>query len=189
MVSLVLNSLDLRSNCLYFKSYQELARRCNIDFSLQICSSFQMQKYLSHKMQQILKNKQHLAPGLFGSMLCRFTFTRYCTLKLRNLSAGLTTVIWLVVGGRLLFWSVVSFFTAIGRWFFRSVVPLVGSRWSVARLMATFHSTISDIPMGRVREDQRHRRRFTCQRWPAIPVMVIIPLNFASCTFLTHENR
>ena len=52
---------------------------------------------------------------------------------------GLTTVIWSVVGccsgrwlnnrdlvgGRLLFWSVVGFFTAIGRW---SVVP---GRWSV----------------------------------------------------------
>ena len=41
-----------------------------------------------------------------------------------------------MVGGRLLFWSVVGFFTAIGWWFFRSVVPLVGGgyflgKWSV----------------------------------------------------------
>ena len=57
---------------------------------------------------------------------------------------GLTTVIWSVVGccsgrwlnnrdlvgGRLLFWSVVGFFTAIGRW---SVVFQIGGRFSFGR--------------------------------------------------------
>ena len=33
-------------------------------------------------------------------------------------------------------------------------------KWEVA-LMATFHSTIFHISMGPVRDDQRHRRRFT----------------------------
>ena len=56
------------------------------------------------------------------------------------MAGGLTTVIWSVVGccsgrwlnnrdlvgGRLLFWSVVGFFTAIGRW---SVVFQIGGRW------------------------------------------------------------
>ena len=54
---------------------------------------------------------------------------------------------------------------------------------------ATFHLTIFDIPMRHVREDQRHRRRFTRKGRPAIPVMVIIPLNFARCTLITHGNR
>ena len=40
-----------------------------------------------------------------------------------------------------------------------------------------------------VREDQRQRGRFACYRLPAIPVMVIIPLNFAGCTMCKHENR
>ena len=49
-------------------------------------------------------------------------------------------------------------------------------------LKATSHSTIFDIPMRPVCEDQRYRR-------PAIPLMVIIPLNFACCTLPTHGNR
>ena len=53
---------------------------------------------------------------------------------------------------------------------------------------ATSHSTVFDIPMRLVYDDQRHRRRFTRQRQPATPVMVIIPLNFASCTLPTHRN-
>ena len=56
-------------------------------------------------------------------------------------------------------------------------------------LKATFHSTIFDIPMRPMCEDQIHRRRFTRQRWSATPVMVIIPLNFARCTLPTHINR
>ena len=40
-------------------------------------------------------------------------------------------------------------------------------------LKATSHSTIFDIPMRPVREDQKHQRRFTRQRRPATPVMVI----------------
>ena len=56
-------------------------------------------------------------------------------------------------------------------------------------IKATSHSTIFDIPMRPVREDQRHRRRFTRYRMPATPVMVIIPLNFAPCTLPTHRNR
>ena len=56
-------------------------------------------------------------------------------------------------------------------------------------LKATSHSTIFDIPMRPLREDQKHRDRFTHQRRPATPVMVIIPLNFARCTLPTHGNR
>ena len=56
-------------------------------------------------------------------------------------------------------------------------------------LKAISHSTIFDIPMRPVREDQKHRRRFTRQRRPATPVMVIIPLNFARCTLRMHRNR
>ena len=56
-------------------------------------------------------------------------------------------------------------------------------------LKATFHSTIFDIAMPPVREDQRHRRRFTRYRRPAIPVVIIIPFNFARCTLPTHRNR
>ena len=59
-------------------------------------------------------------------------------------------------------------------------------KWS---LKATSHSTIFDIPMRLVGEDQRDRRRFTGWRLPAIPVMVIIPLNFARFTLPTHGNR
>ena len=40
--------------------------------------------------------------------------------------------------------------------------------------------------MPHVREDQRRRGRFTRKGRPAIPVMVIIPLNFARCTLPTH---
>ena len=54
---------------------------------------------------------------------------------------------------------------------------------------ATSHSTIFDIPMRQVREDQRHRRRFTRQKQPACPVLVIIPLNFACCMLPMHGNR
>ena len=54
---------------------------------------------------------------------------------------------------------------------------------------ATSHSTIFDIPMRPLREDQIHRRRFTRERSPATPVMVIIPLNFARCTLPTHRDR
>ena len=56
-------------------------------------------------------------------------------------------------------------------------------------LKATSHSTIFDIPMRPLSEDQIHRRRFTRERRPATPVMVIIPLNFARCTLPTHRNR
>ena len=52
-------------------------------------------------------------------------------------------------------------------------------------LKAISHSTIFDIPMRPVREDQRHRWRFT--RY-VTSVMVIIPLNFASCMLPTHKN-
>ena len=45
-------------------------------------------------------------------------------------------------------------------------------------LKATSHSTIFNIPKRPVPEDQRHRRRFTRQRRPATPVIVIIPLDF-----------
>ena len=40
-----------------------------------------------------------------------------------------------------------------------------------------------------VREDQRHRRRFTRQRRPEIPVLIIPPLNFARSTLPMHGNR
>ena len=55
--------------------------------------------------------------------------------------------------------------------------------------MATSHSTIFDIPMRLLREDQTYRLRFTRKRRTAIPVMVKIALNFACCTLPTHENR
>ena len=51
----------------------------------------------------------------------------------------------------------------------------------VTAVKATSQSTIFDIPMPHVREDQRHRRRFTRKGRPAIPVMVIIRLNFVRC--------
>ena len=56
-------------------------------------------------------------------------------------------------------------------------------------IKATSHSTIFDIPMRLVCEDQRHRRNFTRVRLSPIPVMVIIPLNFARFTLPTHGNR
>ena len=56
-------------------------------------------------------------------------------------------------------------------------------------LKATSHSTIFDIPMRPLREDQKHRDRFTRKRRPATPVMVIFPLNFARCTLPTRRNR
>ena len=43
-------------------------------------------------------------------------------------------------------------------------------------LKATSHSTIFDIPMRRLREDQKYRHR-------------IIPLNFDRCTLPRHRNR
>ena len=46
-------------------------------------------------------------------------------------AGGLTTVTWSVVGGRLLFWLMVSFFTAIGQWFFGSVVSSQWFLWLV----------------------------------------------------------
>ena len=55
-------------------------------------------------------------------------------------------------------------------------------------LKAASHSTIFEIPIRPMREDQRHRRRSTRFR-AATPVMIIIPLNFARCTLLTHRNR
>ena len=54
---------------------------------------------------------------------------------------------------------------------------------------ATSHLTTFDIPMRPLREDQKHRHRFTRQRRLATPVTVIIPLNFARCTLHTHRNR
>ena len=59
----------------------------------------------------------------------------------------------------------------------------------IRELKATSHSTILDIPMRPLREDQKHRHRFTRSRRLATPVMVIIPLNFARCTLSTHRNR
>ena len=55
-------------------------------------------------------------------------------------------------------------------------------------LKATFHSTIFDIPMRPVHEDQRNRRRFSRQRRPATPVLEINPLNFARFTLPTHPS-
>ena len=60
---------------------------------------------------------------------------------------------------------------------------------TVPSVKATFHSTIFDIPMRPLREDERHRRRFTRQKSSATPVMVVILLNFARCTLPTHRNR
>ena len=54
-------------------------------------------------------------------------------------------------------------------------------------LKATSHSTIFDIPMRPVREDQRHRRSLPIK--DDLPVMVIIPLNFSRCTLPTHGNH
>ena len=54
---------------------------------------------------------------------------------------------------------------------------------------ATSHSTIFDIPMRPLREDQKQRHRFTRQRRTATPVMVIIPLNFARCTLPKQRDR
>ena len=70
---------------------------------------------------------------------------------------GLTTVIWSVVGccsgrwlnnrdlvsGRLLFWSVVGFFTAIGRW---SVVFQIGGRWFLWSVVGYFLGKWSVVP-------------------------------------------
>ena len=45
------------------------------------------------------------------------------------------------------------------------VVPALGFWGFLTKrksVKATFHSTIFHIPMRPVREDQRHRRRFTC---------------------------
>ena len=53
----------------------------------------------------------------------------------------------------------------------------------------TSHSTIFDIPMRPLREDQKHRNRFTRYKRTATPVKVIILLNFARCTLPTHRNR
>ena len=43
----------------------------------------------------------------------------------------------------------------------KSVFKTTFTRGGFIRVKATFHSTIFDIPMRLVREDQRHRRRFT----------------------------
>ena len=40
-----------------------------------------------------------------------------------------------------------------------------------------------------LRCDQRCQRRFTPKRWPALRILVIIPLNFALCKHPTHENQ
>ena len=63
------------------------------------------------------------------------------------------------------------------------VKPLQNVTFSVSYLKPTSYSTVFNIPMRSVREDQRHRRRFTRQKRPSIPVMVIIPLNFACCCY------
>ena len=78
-------------------------------------------------------------------------------------------------GKRMRFWTFTDAFGSFRR--FRRVVK------------ATSHSTIFDIPMHPVREDQRHRRRFTRERHPVISVMVIIPLNVALCTLPSHGNH
>ena len=66
-----------------------------------------------------------------------------------------------------------------------------GTHWNVKNrgVKATSHSTIFDIPMRPLREDQKHRHRFTRKRRPATLVMVIIPLNSARCSLPTHRNR
>ena len=75
----------------------------------------------------------------------------------RSVVSGLATVIWSVVGccsgrwlnnrnlvgGRLLFWSVVGFFTAIGRW---SVVFQIGGRWFLWSVVGYFLGKWSVVP-------------------------------------------
>ena len=53
--------------------------------------------------------------------------------------------------------------------------PLLALRFFVRASKPISHSTIFDIPMSLVHEDQTYRRRFTGERRPAIPVMVNIP--------------
>ena len=63
-----------------------------------------------------------------------------------------------ILGGRIIVSYERSFNTeknAIYRFSISLLIPEL-------RFKATFHSTIFDIPMRPVREDQRHRRRFTC---------------------------
>ena len=36
--------------------------------------------------------------------------------------------------------------------------------------------------------DQKCRRRFTRKKWPTLPVLVIVPLNFFRFIHPTHEN-
>ena len=74
--------------------------------------------------------------------------------------------------------------------------PIFMVRFIPLQIVKTFqktisHSTIFDIPMLPLREDQKYRHRFTSQRRPATAVMVIIPLNFSRCTLImtTHKNR
>ena len=43
-----------------------------------------------------------------------------------------------------------------------NIIPRGKLRLVETTLKATFHLTIFDIPMRPMREDQRHRRRFTC---------------------------
>ena len=66
---------------------------------------------------------------------------------------------------------------------------MVGFEKALGAVKATVHLTIFDIPMRPVREDQRHRRRFARKRRPAIPVVIIIPFNFAPFTLPTRKNR
>ena len=72
--------------------------------------------------------------------------------------------------------------------FLTSAIVLLSELRDDLSLKATSHSTIFDIPMHPLREDQKHRHRFTRLRRPATPVMVIIPLNIARCTLPTHRN-
>ena len=112
---------------------------------------------------------------------------------------GLTTVIcsvvgcssgrWLnnrdLVGGRLFFWSVVGFFTAIGRW---SVVFQIGGRWF---LWSVGGSQWSVVP-GRwsVVGFTVVGGRFHCGRWSVVGGwsvgggFVLRPLDIVICLFL-----
>ena len=56
-------------------------------------------------------------------------------------------------------------------------------------LLNTSHSTIFDIPMRPVCEDQRPDDVLPVKEDPATPVMEIIPLYFARCTLPMHRNQ
>ena len=72
-------------------------------------------------------------------------------------------------------------------WGLASLSSLHSLAWNCT-LKATFRSAIFRIPVCPVREDQKTNDVLLVKEGPQLPVMVIIPLNFARCMLPMHRD-